>query len=185
MRNNQTKAEQWNKVEAIAAEARHANFARQLAHRNLRLFRRQQGRSMARCRGEHRARYEIFCCHRPESALRILPRPAAHEITARSGADRRDWIIGTPDDAIAQIERMQAETGGFGGLMLTTHEWASTEKLRHSYELFARYVMPHFRGHTHGYHDEWQRIQQATTNGVKITHTDQPSDLSSKAGARS
>jgi hypothetical protein len=80
---------------------------------------------------------------------------------------------------------MQTETGGFGGLMLTTHEWASTEKLRHSYELFARYVMPHFRGHTQGYRDEWQRIQQATTNGVKITHTDQPSDLSSKAGARS
>ena len=43
---------------------------------------------------------------------------------------------------------MQAETGGFGGLMLTTHEWAGTEKLRRSYELFARYVMPHFRGHT-------------------------------------
>ena len=30
----------------------------------------------------------------------------AQEITPRSGADRRDWIIGTPEDAIAQIERM-------------------------------------------------------------------------------
>ena len=96
--------------------------------------------------------------------MRLITGQPAQEITPRSGADRRDWIIGTPDDAIAQIERMQTETGGFGGLMLTTHEWASTEKLRHSYELFARYVMPHFRGHTQGYRDEWQRIQQATSD---------------------
>jgi hypothetical protein len=90
------------------------------------------------------------------------PGQPAHEITPRSGADRRDWIIGTPDDAIAQIERLQAETGGFGGLMLTTHEWTGTEKLRKSLELFARYVIPHFRGHTIGYRDEWQRIRQAS-----------------------
>jgi len=93
------------------------------------------------------------------------PGQPAHEITARSGADRRDWIIGTPEDAIVQIERMQGETGGFGGLMLATHEWAATDKLRRSYELFARYVMPHFRGHTEGYRDEWRRIQQSMNDG--------------------
>jgi limonene 1,2-monooxygenase len=60
---------------------------------------------------------------------------------------------------------MQAETGGFGGLMVTTHEWTATDKLRRSYELFARYVMPHFRGHTGGYRDEWRRIQQAVADG--------------------
>src|SRR5258706_16323320 len=76
------------------------------------------------------------------------------EITARSGADRRDWIIGTPDDAIAQIGRMQAETGGFGGLMLTTHEWTTTEKLRCFSGLFARYGMPPFRRHTAGYREQ-------------------------------
>jgi hypothetical protein len=31
--------------------------------------------------------------------------------------------------------------------------------------MFARYVMPHFRGHTSGYHDEWRRIQRANSNG--------------------
>jgi hypothetical protein len=38
---------------------------------------------------------------------------------------RRDWrdrIIGTPDDAIAQIERLQPNRG-FWRPMLTTHEW--------------------------------------------------------------
>jgi limonene 1,2-monooxygenase len=106
------------------------------------------------------------------------PGQPAHEITPRSGADRRDWIIGTPEDAIAQIERMQAETGGFGGLMLTTHEWTGTEKLRKSLELFARYVMPHFRGHTRGYHDEWQGLRQAASaGGVKLDREGQPSNL--------
>jgi hypothetical protein len=49
--------------------------------------------------------------------------------------------------------------------MLATHEWASTDRLRRSYEIFARYVMPHFRGHTAGYRDEWRRIQEANSNG--------------------
>jgi len=44
--------------------------------------------------------------------------------------------------------------------MLTTHEWASTDKLRRSYELFTRYVVPRFRGHTQGYWDQSARIQQ-------------------------
>jgi hypothetical protein len=49
--------------------------------------------------------------------------------------------------------------------MLTTHEWTSTAKLRRSYELFARYVVPQFRGHTQGYRDQWRRIQEAAQNG--------------------
>ena len=106
------------------------------------------------------------------------PGQPAHEITPRSGADRRDWIIGTPDDAIARIERLQAETGGFGGLMLTTHEWTGTEKLRRSLELFARYVMPHFRGHTRSYLDEWRRLRQAAAEGgVKLDREDRPTNL--------
>ena len=184
-RNNQSKAEQWHTVESIAAK-----HGRQASRDNWRIAtciyladsREEAWRDVEENMGRDMQYFFAIGLKAPYEAY---PGQPAGEITARSGADRRDWIIGTPDDAIAQIERMQTETGGFGGLMLTTHEWASTEKLRHSYELFARYVMPHFRGHTQGYRDEWQRIQQATTNGVQITHTDGSSDLSSKAGARS
>ncbi len=112
-------------------------------------------------------------------AYEAYPGQPEGEITPRSAADRRDWIIGTPDDAIAHIERMQAETGGFGGLMLTTHEWTSTEKIRKSLELFARYVIPHFRGHTRAYHDEWRRLQEAAGNGGLTLNADgRPSNLS-------
>jgi len=185
-RNNQSKAEQWNAVEGIAS--RHGT---QTSRDNWRIAtcvyladsREAAWHDVEENVGRDMQYFFAIGLKAPYEAYTGQP---AQEITPRSGADRRDWIIGTPDDAIAQIERMQTETGGFGGLMLTTHEWASTEKLRRSYELFARYVMPHFRGHTQGYRDEWQRIQQAVSDGgSKLNHADQPSDLSSKAGARS
>ena len=39
-------------------------------------------------------------------------------------------MVGTPDDAIAWIEQKQEETGGFGGIMLTAHEWTNFDKIR-------------------------------------------------------
>ncbi len=55
-------------------------------------------------------------------------------------------IVGTPDDAIAAIDRLQEISGGFGGLLVRVEDWAPREKLLRSYELLARYVMPHFQG---------------------------------------
>ncbi|MGD9933750.1 MAG: LLM class flavin-dependent oxidoreductase [Dehalococcoidia bacterium] len=55
-------------------------------------------------------------------------------------------IIGTPEDAVAAIERIWDLTGGFGGLLGLAHEWAPAEKMRRSYELFARWVAPQFQG---------------------------------------
>jgi len=54
-------------------------------------------------------------------------------------------VIGTPDEAIAQIERLAEQSGGFGSYLLMAHEWANPEATRRSYELFARYVMPRFQ----------------------------------------
>jgi limonene 1,2-monooxygenase len=55
-------------------------------------------------------------------------------------------VIGTVEDAIAQLERLQAQSGGYGTYLCMGHEWADTEATRHSYELIARYVAPHFQG---------------------------------------
>lgn len=114
-------------------------------------------------------------------AYESYPGQPLAEFTARSCADRRDWVIGTPDDAIAWIEAMQAASGGFGGLMLTTHEWADSAKLRRSMELFARYVMPHFRGHAATYQDEWKRIQEkaaaADQGEMQLEVGDRPNNL--------
>jgi limonene 1,2-monooxygenase len=63
-----------------------------------------------------------------------------------SQVERGGAIVGTPDDAIAAIERMQEMSGGFGAVLGLAHEWTTWEKTKHSYELWARYVAPHFQG---------------------------------------
>jgi len=55
-------------------------------------------------------------------------------------------VVGTPAMAIAQIERLAEQSGGFGTYLLMAHEWADREATLRSYELFAREVVPHFKG---------------------------------------
>ena len=55
-------------------------------------------------------------------------------------------IIGTPDQAAAQIQRLIDQSGGFGTFLVMANEWADTAATRKSYELLARYVMPRFQG---------------------------------------
>jgi len=57
----------------------------------------------------------------------------------------RGATIGTPDDAIALIKRLQAKQGDFGCLLHFGHNWADWEQTKRSYELYARYVVPHIR----------------------------------------
>ena len=64
--------------------------------------------------------------------------------------EHNQWIVGTPDDCIAGIERLQEISGGFGSFMIRVEDWAPREKLLRSYELLARYVMPHFQGSLEG-----------------------------------
>lgn len=51
-------------------------------------------------------------------------------------------VIGTPDDAVRQVERLRQQSGGFGTLLLFGTNWADWTQTKRSYELFARYVMP-------------------------------------------
>lgn len=53
--------------------------------------------------------------------------------------------IGTPDDAIAFIERLLKGSGGFGVIMELAQNWADWPATKRHYELMARYVHPHFQ----------------------------------------
>jgi limonene 1,2-monooxygenase len=56
--------------------------------------------------------------------------------------------IGTPDMAVAQIDRLMTQSnGGFGAYLMLAHNWADPAATAKSYELIARHVMPHFQGH--------------------------------------
>jgi limonene 1,2-monooxygenase len=67
--------------------------------------------------------------------------------------ERIDWVnqsgvgvIGTPDEAIQQIQRLWDQSnGGFGAYLMMAHDWANWEATKKHYELFARHVMPHFQ----------------------------------------
>lgn len=56
-------------------------------------------------------------------------------------------VIGTPDEAVAQIQRLEKQSnGGFGCFLQLAHDWAAPAARHRSYELFARHVAPHFQG---------------------------------------
>ncbi|MGH7111909.1 MAG: LLM class flavin-dependent oxidoreductase [Stellaceae bacterium] len=68
-----------------------------------------------------------------------------------AGADPLQWfidnkfgVVGTPDDAIALIERLYDKQGTFGVFLQQAHNWADWEETKRSYELYQRFVMPHF-----------------------------------------
>jgi len=86
------------------------------------------------------------------------------EITIDRWAGRGGAIIGTPDDAIARIRELQEATGGFGGLLILANDWATREKMLHSYELWARHVSPQFQGSLESitYSNRWARDNQKT-----------------------
>ena len=54
--------------------------------------------------------------------------------------------IGTPGDAVAYIQDLIDQSGGFGTLLLLGHDWASPEDTIDSYRLFSQKVIPHFTG---------------------------------------
>jgi limonene 1,2-monooxygenase len=60
--------------------------------------------------------------------------------------EQGSWCIGTPDDLIETINRLDEESGGFGGFLVQATEFGTREQVLHSYELLARYVMPRFQG---------------------------------------
>lgn len=127
---------------------------------------------------------EYFSAVGLKFAYQTHPDQPVRDFTAESCIDRRDWVVGTPADAIAWIERKREETGGFGGVMLTTHEWTGAERLRRSAELFARYVMPHFRGHARTLADEWERLKpEIETGGNRLEDTGQTGNLVLANGA--
>jgi limonene 1,2-monooxygenase len=74
-------------------------------------------------------------------------------------------VIGDPDDAIAQLERLAQQSGGFGGFLQMAVNWADFPATLRSYELFARYVMPRFQQANDA---RRERMEWATKNRPKF-----------------
>ncbi|MGQ4596375.1 LLM class flavin-dependent oxidoreductase [Nocardia sp. R6R-6] len=68
-------------------------------------------------------------------------------------------VIGTPDDAIELIERLQESSGGFGTFLILASEMANSLATKRSYELFAHYVIPHFQGQLSRRIERWDNVR--------------------------
>lgn len=70
-------------------------------------------------------------------------------------------VIGTPADAIAMIEKLRAKQGDFGAILFQSHNWAEWEQTKKSYELYARFVMPHFAGTNRNRQSSYNDLEHA------------------------
>jgi limonene 1,2-monooxygenase len=55
-------------------------------------------------------------------------------------------VVGTPEMAVQHVQRILDSSGGIGSILLFATDWANSDAMFRSYELFAREVMPHFDG---------------------------------------
>jgi limonene 1,2-monooxygenase len=83
---------------------------------------------------------------------RGLPDPAGYLI------DNRRAIIGTPDDAVAELRRVQEKVGGFGGVLVFQQDWANWQATQRSLELIAEEVRPKLNGTNRYRTDSYDRI---------------------------
>lgn len=60
--------------------------------------------------------------------------------------ERGEATVGTPEDAIATIRRLETQVPDFGCLLLFDKNWARTEHKKRSLELLMRYVLPAING---------------------------------------
>ncbi|MDH4147025.1 MAG: LLM class flavin-dependent oxidoreductase [Acidimicrobiia bacterium] len=85
--------------------------------------------------------YNVDVLARPGAERTDDPVKFAHKMVDRGGA-----IVGTPDDAIEAIAKLNALAGGFGTLVCFQHDWATHEQNMRSHDMFARYVIPEVQG---------------------------------------
>ena len=97
-------------------------------------------------------------------------------------------VIGTPDQAIEQVQRLVDQSGGFGAYLFMAHEWADREATLRSYELFANEVAPLFQNSTPSRLDsrDWAATNRPTfigeaTNAVMKAVQDHHAEKASKA----
>ncbi|WP_181782392.1 LLM class flavin-dependent oxidoreductase [Pseudonocardia pini] len=100
------------------------------------------------------------------------------EVAGKTTDERIDFVInsglgviGTPDDAIEQISKLQAQSnGGFGAYLVMTHEWANWANTLHSYELMAERVFPAFQGSVDSLFAsaKWAAEERGTLGGAQM-----------------
>ena len=72
----------------------------------------------------------------------VAGREASSNLSPEELVKQGTIVVGTPDDAIAQIRRLQEKQGEFGCFLQLAHNWANFEATKKSYDLWQRHVTP-------------------------------------------
>ena len=99
--------------------------------------------------------YNVGTLMRPGAVPYASPDEAVDQIAFSEGAAS---VIGTPDDLVAAIRRLQEISGGFGTVIGFAHDWANRENTLRSWDLVARYVVPEVNGLLEGYRTSRQYV---------------------------
>ena len=70
-----------------------------------------------------------------------LAQSPAHK-TLEDLIEANEIVVGTPDDAIEQIRRLERKVPDFGCLLVLDKNWAEVADRNRSLEMLARYVLP-------------------------------------------
>ena len=78
-------------------------------------------------------------------------------------------VIGTPEMAHAQLERLVEKTGGFGTFLLMGVDWANFPARTNSQRLFAEEVIPYFNGTRAPLRRGFDAVMSTGYEGAEIT----------------
>ncbi len=84
-------------------------------------------------------------------------------------------VIGTPEMARAQINRLIDKSGGFGTYLLMGVDWANYPATERSHQLFAEEVIPHFNGQSEPMDASFADVMGTGYLGAKTTAAAQES----------
>ncbi|MHB8530448.1 MAG: LLM class flavin-dependent oxidoreductase [Caulobacteraceae bacterium] len=99
--------------------------------------------------------YNVGTLMRPGAVAFASPDDAVKQTATADGSAA---VIGTPDDLVAAIRRLQEISGGFGTVIGFAHDWANRENTARSWDLVARHVIPEINGHLEGYRTSRQYV---------------------------
>jgi limonene 1,2-monooxygenase len=88
--------------------------------------------------------YEKWLLYIKNQSEQLAESPA--HLTLEDLIERNEIVVGTPDDAIAQIHRLEQKVPDFGCLLLLDKNWSNTADKKNSMEMLARYVLPAING---------------------------------------
>jgi limonene 1,2-monooxygenase len=111
----------------------------------------QAGEGLMRWHNE----YNVGTLMRPGAVAYGSPDEAVDQTAFAEGAV---GVVGTPDDLVAAIRRLQEISGGFGTVIGFAHDWANRENTLRSWDLVARHVVPEVNGLLEGYRTSRQYV---------------------------